>query len=140
MRHRFGSGVSILCVGLCASVGFALSGCVSTVPARSSADITPAHVETNLPIGEPFCIRRRGDEREVCFPSFVHLLANPEKYHNRQVTLVGFINLEFEGNALYMSENQFRLRASHDALWLDVAHMGIKPPFQKGYVIVEGNF
>ena len=70
----------------------------------------------------------------------MHLLANPEKYHNRQVTLVGFINLEFEGNALYMSENQFRLRASHDALWLDVAHMGIKPPFQKGYVIVEGSF
>jgi hypothetical protein len=54
--------------------------------------------------------------------------------------MIGFMNLEFEGNALYVSEEFFRHGATQDALWLDVEGMTVKPPFHQGYVIVQGTF
>ena len=37
--------------------------------------------------------------------------------------------LEFEGNALYLSEEQYLHGDAADAIWIDVEGMKIKPPF-----------
>lgn len=50
------------------------------------------------------------------------------------------MNLEFEGNALYHSEEQYRHAQSADAIWIEVDGMKPKPPFARGWVIVEGTF
>ena len=39
--------------------------------------------------------------------SLIQLIANPEKYDGKQVQVVGFLRLEFEGNALYLHEDDY---------------------------------
>lgn len=50
------------------------------------------------------------------------------------------MNLEFESNALYNSEEQYRHGQTADAIWIEVDGMKPKPPFARGWVIVEGTF
>ncbi len=50
------------------------------------------------------------------------------------------MNLEFEGNGLYFSEEQYRHGGTADAIWIDVDGMKPSPPFARGWVIVEGSF
>lgn len=73
-------------------------------------------------------------------PSFARLLARPELYHLKRLRLIGFLNLEFEGNALYHLEDEYRHSQDSDALWVDVEGMKAQPPFARGWVIVEGTF
>lgn len=41
-------------------------------------------------------------QTEPLHVSLIQLIANPEKYDGKQVAVVGFLRLEFEGNALYL--------------------------------------
>ena len=34
--------------------------------------------------------------------SLIRLIANPEKYHGKKIQVTGYINLEFEGDAIYL--------------------------------------
>jgi hypothetical protein len=92
-----------------------------------------------LPVGESSGIARAGDE-PVEFPPFVRVIARPELYHGKRISLIGYMNLEFEGNAIYHSEEEYRHAQSQDAIWLDVDGMKPKPPLARGWVIVEGTF
>ena len=118
-------------IGLCLLV-FCLS-CSSKVA------VTPAHVETAVGVGESFGVAREGHE-PVEFPPFIRVIARPELYHSKRIQLVGYMNLEFEGNALYLSEEQYLQGGPADALWIDVEAMKGKPPFARGWVVVEGTF
>jgi len=53
--------------------------------------------------------------------SIVQLLANPQAYEGRTVEVSGFVNLEFEGNAIWLHEEDFRRSLYQNALWLDVS-------------------
>jgi hypothetical protein len=103
---------------------------------RPHLQVTPAHAEVQAPIGEPLCISRQGDA--VCLVSFIHLLAHPEKYHQKKIQIMGYARFEFEGNALYFSADRARHGDMSDALWLDVTNM--RMPAVEGWVLVEGTF
>lgn len=75
--------------------------------------------------------------------SLIELIAKPEAYHGKRVRLIGYVRLEFEGNAIYISKESYDAGISKNALWLD------PPPsssLAKGvawgprYAIVEGRF
>jgi hypothetical protein len=79
-------------------------------------------------------------------PSLIELIVRPELYDRKRVVVSGFISFEFEGNALYLSANDWE----HGIL---ANSLVIEPPpgfesdtaparkaVNRRYVIVEGTF
>ena len=120
------------------SAGLAL---VLTCCSSSNAPLSNAYARMDLPAGEPLCISS-GGEANRCFVSFISLVANPEKYAGKRVQVIGFVKLEFEGNALYFSRDAAEVNDSQSAIWLDVAGLAISQPqtFDHQVVIVAGKF
>lgn len=75
--------------------------------------------------------------------SMVRLLATPEKYHDRLVRTYGYVLVEFENWALYLSENDARNGITTNAIWLHSLGDSFKenPKSYSGkYVFIEGVF
>jgi len=76
--------------------------------------------------------------------SLLELIANPERFHGRRVSVRGYVRIEFEGNAIYLSKESFEARSMRDALWLAPAASSpfAKPgaTFGPGYANVVGRF
>lgn len=71
--------------------------------------------------------------------SLITLIANPDRYEGRVVRVIGFVQLEFEGNAIYLHEEDFRRAITDNALWLD-APKNFRGYEAGSYAIVEGTF
>lgn len=73
---------------------------------------------------------------------FLRLLANPERFEDKDVRTVGFLRLEFEGTALYFHEEDARNRITPNALWvsLDEAQMKEHSRLSGRYVVIEATF
>jgi hypothetical protein len=52
--------------------------------------------------------------------SLIQLIANPEAYDKKMVRITGFLHLEFEGNAIYFHNEDFRYGLTKNALWIDI--------------------
>src|SRR3989442_648937 len=52
-------------------------------------------------------------------PSLLELITRPEVYDGRRVRVVGFVNFEFEGNALYLSRTDWENGLTRSAVWVD---------------------
>jgi hypothetical protein len=78
------------------------------------------------------------DQRAVSV-SLVTLIANPQQYEGKVVRVIGFVQLEFEGNAIYLHEEDFRRAITENGLWLDVP-TGFRGWSAGSYAIVEGTF
>lgn len=50
--------------------------------------------------------------------SFMELVSNPEKYHNKKVSVSGFMHVKFEDCALYSSKEYADFVMMENALWL----------------------
>lgn len=76
--------------------------------------------------------------------SIINLIATPEKYHNKRVRVIGFLNLDFEGNAIYIHKEDYRKSISKNGLWVtftDESWKKIKKHrYNKSYFIIEGTF
>lgn len=75
--------------------------------------------------------------------SIVQLIANPQAYDGKKVRLIGFLRLEFEGNALYLHREDFEHGILENALWIDAPHDMRKEQrdaINTQYVICEGKF
>ena len=73
--------------------------------------------------------------------SMVSLLANPKAFDGKRVRLIGYVRLEFEGDSIYLHQDDARHAIYKNGLWLDVDI----PPKQrsaidKRYALVEGVF
>ena len=70
----------------------------------------------------------------------VQLLADPQKFHGKQVQVIGFAHFEFEGNAIYLSKEDYDYGLTKNGLWLSVAGKdgGDTRDLNNTYVIVEG--
>jgi hypothetical protein len=71
--------------------------------------------------------------------SIIELLARPAEFHDKRVQVMGYAHYEFEGNALYLSREDWWRGISQNALWLD------SPPHRPDslndrYVLVEATF
>ena len=58
------------------------------------------------------------DERPLAVP-FVALIANPERFDGKLVAIQGFLNLEYEGDAIYQSRSDFDTMLLGNAIWVD---------------------
>jgi len=65
----------------------------------------------------------------------VQLFATPERFDGKRVAAAGWCNLEFEGNALYLHEDDFRYGLVTNALWLEVPH-----PLPESYRSAQGGY
>ena len=57
-------------------------------------------------------------ERPAPVP-LVALLANPDRFDGKFVTVEGFLNLEYEGDAIYQSRSDFDEMLTGNAIWVD---------------------
>jgi hypothetical protein len=74
--------------------------------------------------------------------SLIRLIANPEAFDGKRVRVIAFLNLEFEGNALYVSRADSENNVSKNGVWIDVPEQVRKDARQYSdrYVLVEGVF
>jgi hypothetical protein len=69
--------------------------------------------------------------------SLLSLIANPEKFHGSFVITQGYLNLEFEGNALYVNEFDYKNNLFLNSVWVDLSE---ESKHNKSYVTVGGYF
>jgi len=74
--------------------------------------------------------------------SLIQLIANPSTWHDRPVRVIGFLRVEFEGNALYLHEEDLKRHISKNAIWvgLTLGQMSKYSARSGHYVIMEGVF
>ena len=82
--------------------------------------------------------------KEIQHVSLINLIATPEKYHGKWVGVVGIANFEFEGDALYLSQSDYKF-VTKNAVWLSpnkavlkVDESTLAEEFNGLYVLVEG--
>lgn len=52
--------------------------------------------------------------------SLIQLIANPEAYDGKTVRIIGFLHLEFEGNVIYLHNEDFRYGLTKNGLWIEI--------------------
>lgn len=75
--------------------------------------------------------------------SLTNLITTPEKYHNEKVMVTGYLNLEFEGNGIYLSEADYLNNIHKNGLWVSFGKdLEIEPlvSFNKKHVSIIGTF
>ena len=74
--------------------------------------------------------------------SLIQLISSPERYNGKPIRLIGFLRLEFEGNALYLHQEDFE-HSLPNGIWINVPRDLSKNENQilnNHYVICEGIF
>ena len=74
--------------------------------------------------------------------SLITLVANPEKFHNKNVRVQGYFMFEHEGNAIYVSKSDCTNGLMKNGVFLEINKnildkMGIEIPY-RGYITIEG--
>ncbi len=74
--------------------------------------------------------------------SLVQLIANPHDYDGKVVRVIGFVSLEFEGNAIYLHQDDYKHGIHQNGLWLKVTDdlRTRARELHKKYLIIEGTF
>ena len=74
----------------------------------------------------------------------INLIANPDKYDEKKVQVIGYLHLEFEGNGLYLHKEDYDHAITKNAIWVD---LGSKHPevrdlkqYNDHYVIIGGTY
>jgi len=52
--------------------------------------------------------------------SLIQLIANPQTYDEKTIRVIGFLRLEFEGNVLYLHNEDFLHGIEKNGLWVDL--------------------
>lgn len=79
---------------------------------------------------------------EIRNVSMIQLIATPQKYHGLRVRVTAFLNLEFEGNALYLHREDFEKSLLDNAIWIELTDKQLMAAtkLSGGYTLVEGTF
>lgn len=74
--------------------------------------------------------------------SMIALLANPDKYNGKLVRIVGYVNIEYEGTAVYFHKEDklFSIRKNAIALHLRKEDGNNTKNINGNYVLIEGVF
>ena len=74
--------------------------------------------------------------------SLVQLIANPKDYDGKVVRMIGYVRLEFEGNAIYLHQDDYKHGITKNGLWIDVTDDMRKrqADIDQKYVLLEGTF
>jgi hypothetical protein len=81
------------------------------------------------------------------FPSLIQILAHPDDYHGKTVVVEGFLRVEFEGDALYLSEGDDRYLITSNAFWVSFENNAMRmnrdeigKQFNGKWVLLEARF
>ncbi len=76
--------------------------------------------------------------------SLIKLIANPEKYDGQMIQVVGYLHLEFEGNALYFHQEDYQNRIYENSFWVNFSDKLRKGKnimnYNNHYVYIIGKF
>lgn len=76
--------------------------------------------------------------------SLVKLIANPEKYDGKRIQVIGYLHLEFEGNAIYLHGEDYKHGLSENSFWVEFSSKLTKKrdlnKFNDKFVIIIGTF
>lgn len=74
--------------------------------------------------------------------SMVELLANRARFNGKVITVKGFLRLEFEGNALYLHQEDFEQSLTENAIWIDPGEISSDKAkaVSDQYVLLVGKF
>ncbi len=85
----------------------------------------------------------RNNKDEPCTlwqTSIIQLIAKPEFFHGKYVEIKGFVRIEFEGNAIYIRQDDYEDRLTHNGLWLSFRPNTSTKECQERYSKVIGRF
>jgi hypothetical protein len=74
--------------------------------------------------------------------SLLRVLANPESFHGKEIQIIGFLHLTFEGDALYLHREDLAYNLLGNSIWVVATkemYANIKQ-LDKQYVIIRGTF
>ncbi len=88
------------------------------------------------------CICSTADASELLDVSMIQLIANPSQYDGTSIRLIAFLNLEFEGDALYLHREDFVKSLPSNAISISLTDQQSRSSkkLSGGYVLVEGIF
>jgi hypothetical protein len=69
--------------------------------------------------------------------SIIRLIANPDAYDGKFVRIIGFVRFEFEGNAIYVHEEDYKQGLRKNGLWLSMEE---RKELDRKYALIEGVF
>jgi hypothetical protein len=74
--------------------------------------------------------------------TLLQLLANPEKFDGKLIRVIGFLRLEFEGDALYFHREDYENALLGNGIWVDATPemKKQKTGLNMNYVLLEGVF
>ena len=79
---------------------------------------------------------------ELPLVSLIELIANPQKWDGKVVLIVGYLNLQFEGDAIYLHAEDYESGITKNGVWVN-APFEMKTSWQSvnhRYVIGKGPF
>ncbi|HUL21797.1 MAG TPA: hypothetical protein VLZ10_10100 [Thermodesulfobacteriota bacterium] len=131
--------IKIMGGGVALSVVAALFSCSYIHPHKSSKiTAVPELIKIHREYGSA------KDSSKIQYVSLINLIATPEKYHGKWVRVIGIANFEFEGDALYLSQSDYKF-VTKNAVWLSLDTAVIKvdestlaKEFNGLHVVVEG--
>ena len=142
------------CVGLsCVLVTFGVlsfgqNNATPSIPEEKSAAVN--HAEKSKLDTEPSASDISAEEWVNLFkpePSLIHIMAQPDQYHGKKLFVSGFLRLEKEGNAIYLSENDDQHLMRCNAFWVSLennttqmSHQELVQEFSGKYVDLQGTF
>lgn len=68
--------------------------------------------------------------------SIINLIANPQNYYDKKITVMGYLSLDFEFESVYLNEND----ASNGVFTNGIGIYGLNREINKKYVILSGTF
>ena len=77
---------------------------------------------------------------EILFISLIHLIQHPDLYHQKNVRVIGYASLKFEGKAIYVSREDYQNGITKNAIWLDVELTDEIRKYHQMYLLAEGVF
>lgn len=85
---------------------------------------------------------QRAKTSETYNVSIMQLITNPEKYNGRKVQITGIGCVDFEDNAVYFSQDDYKYLTSENALWLVLSEEEEKKykQFNGQHVLINGTF
>ena len=135
-------GVSVRRVGVVVAVSL-LAACRSSPEHERSGHTSDAQI----PAAERWCVQETSSGACTIFgPSLITLIARPEDFDGKRVRVIGYVHFEFEGNGLYVSQDDYEHAITRNGVWIDPP-LGFESDSgptraqrNDRYVIVEGTF
>src|ERR1035437_3918365 len=59
------------------------------------------------------------EEARVPNVSIVQLIADPQQYEGKRIHIIGYLRLEFEGDAIYLHREDFEQGIPENAIWIN---------------------